>query len=247
MTKALIITVAGESTRFRKSINKDVLKSLYSAEKKLCILDILIKNTIDKFEEIVIVGGYKFLDLKSHVEKKYNSKKIKLIFNKNYKLGSNLSLINGVNSLDRKFDQIVFIEGDLIVDKNSLNEIIDSKKNVISYNKLPIKASVSVVYYTNLKNQVLYRYDPLHNSLEINEPFKNIANSAQIWKFLNQDLLKETCSKFTINDFKETNLKTIENYFIKTDYSDIDFIQVEDWYNCNTIEDYNLGIKNANY
>ncbi|QKF72294.1 putative phosphocholine cytidylyltransferase [Aliarcobacter faecis] len=246
MNRAIIITIAGESKRFRKSINKDILKSMYKEEEYPSILDILLNYSLDLFDTIVIVGGYKFDELESYINSLYNDK-IVLVKNSNYMFGSNESLLCGIRALDKKYDEVLFIEGDLIIDKNSFQAVVDSKKNVITYNTEQIDAKTSVIFYINTKNKIVYKYDTGHEFLEINEPFVSIKNSAQIWKFIDFKLLKKISAIFTQENLNYTNLETIDKYFSKIETNLVDFIKIRNWYNCNTIDNYKQGVSNEFY
>lgn len=239
--KALIITVAGKATRFRKSIGKDVLKAIYKDESGISILDVLLKYADDIFDKILIVGGYQYDELQDFIKAK-KIKNIELIFNKNFKHGSNESLICGIKHLKMKYKEIVFVEGDLIIDFPSFLKIAQSKKNVISYNTHEINANKAVAYYIDKKDKIKYIYDTNHRYLKINLPFKSIKNSGQIWKFTNRKLIDKISRKFDDTNLDDTNLETIEKYFDKIKMQDIDEIKINTWYNCNTIDDYDLAI-----
>jgi CTP:phosphocholine cytidylyltransferase-like protein len=58
MKRTLIITVAGISSRFSKSIGCEVLKCLYKENPSPSILEILLSYAKDYFDKIIIVGGY---------------------------------------------------------------------------------------------------------------------------------------------------------------------------------------------
>lgn len=247
MNKAVIITLAGLSSRFRKSLGKDVLKAIYKENESKCILDILLDYCENCIDDIYIISGYKHDDLKDYLEKNHKNLNINLIYNKNFTLGSNESILCGIRALNKSYDEVLFIEGDLIIDKESFFNIIENKNNVITFNKEEINAKTSVVYYINKDNKIVYKYDTKHELLEINEAFKKISNSGQIWKFCDVNLLKSVCSSFRDEDLNNTNLATIDRYFNKVAYENINFVEIKQWFNCNTIDDYKRGIKYAKY
>ena len=236
MSKALIITVAGTSSRFRKSLNQDVLKAIYCENKMPTILDVILEYAKDIFEEVIIVGGYKFDALSTYINKSCLRKKITLVENKQFERGSNLSLILGIKSLEKEYDEVMFIEGDLLIDKESFLNIANNKENTISYTNIPIDAKKSVAYYINKNNKIVYIYDTQHEYLKIEEPFKSIYNSGQIWKFCNIELLKKVANSFNEDHLDLTNLATIESYFNQR--KKIKHSLIKTWYNCNTIDDY---------
>jgi len=241
--RALIITVAGLSSRFGKSIQKDVLKCIYTENGNDSILDKLIiygQNT--KFDKIIIVGGYKFEELAINI-KKYNSEKIKLINNLKYDYyGSNYSLYLGL--LEAKdYNEVVFFEGDLIVDEQSFEKIAYSPKDVITTSNETIFAKKSVVCYLDIYEKLKYLYDVSHKFLHIQEPFLAIFNSGQAWKFINNNKLAQIISAQNETDYFDTNLNIIGKYFNDFAFSDIEIVKFNFWYNCNTVEDYRLALK----
>ena len=241
MNRALVITVAGTSSRFRKSLGKDVLKAIYTENNEKSILDILLEYAQNLFSNIIIVGGYKYEELSEYI-KKQNNDKIKLVYNKNYERGSNESLLCGIRALEDQYDEIVFAEGDLIIDKDSFFQIVNSSKNVITYNNQLIQAKCSVAYYFNTQKQLKYIYDTKHQEFMIDEPFISIANSGQIWKFKDINLLRKIERSFDESDLDKTNLATIEPYFNATSFEEIQQVQIAKWFNCNTVDDYRKAI-----
>ena len=87
--KIVIVTVAGVSSRFNKDIPDDekILKCLYYDESPK---DTLIYHMLEKSsyaDEIIIVGGYKYSDLESYIEKEIPqelNEKITLVYNDHY-------------------------------------------------------------------------------------------------------------------------------------------------------------------
>ena len=242
MSKALIITVAGQSSRFRKTLGRDVLKAIYSEENNLSILDNLLDYADKHFEDIIIVGGYRYKELESFIDKNYKDKKITLVNNTLFEHGSNVSLIDGIKALDKDYDEVVFAEGDLVIDRASFDGIVESRGDTITGTTLPIEAKKSVVYYVNEEDKIVYKYDTEHKLLRIDEGFKSISNSGQIWKFCDIEILKEIANSFGEEGLNLTNLATIEPYFNKIT-KPINHYQIKKWFNCNTIEDYREAIK----
>ncbi|NQY21614.1 MAG: hypothetical protein HRT40_09935, partial [Campylobacteraceae bacterium] len=111
MNRAVIITLAGLSSRFRQSLGKDVLKAIYKEEEYQSILDILLDYCAYHINDIYIVGGYKYDDLTEYINNNYKNLSINLIYNKNFALGSNESLLCGIRALNQKYDEVLFIEG----------------------------------------------------------------------------------------------------------------------------------------
>ena len=239
---ALVITVAGIGSRFNLDLPSPCLKAIYYRDDytKSLLYQILLKS--DSFGKIIIVGGYRYDDLLVFV----NSLPIKLksrilcIYNEHYNdYGSCYSLYLGLSALKTTaLDNIVFIEGDLYVDSESWNSIIESPHDVITINKLPIVANKSVALYIDLSKHLHYIYNINHSSLEIKEPFISILNSAQVWKFQDVFWLFEVISSLNYEELSGTNLEIIEKYFSKFTIDDICIIPILDWINCNTVNDY---------
>ena len=243
MSRALIITVAGTSSRFRKSLGVDVLKATYQENGLPSILETLLAYAEGYFEDIIIVGGYRYQGLEKYITKHYQNKNITLVYNKEYTKGSNESLLCGIRALNTEYSQVLFVEGDLVIDKASFVSIVNSVSNVITYTTLPITAKTSVIYYFNTELRLKYKYDTEHKSLHIDEPFISVSNSGQIWKFCDFNMLKGIVNSFSKADIDETNLLTISQYFNSIDYNTIEEIQVQKWFNCNTIDDYRQAVK----
>jgi len=238
MSKALIITVAGTSSRFRKSLGNDVLKAIYTENGSSSILETLLSYAEGYFEDIIVVGGYRYKELKTYITKYYDNTNITLVYNSEYEKGSNESLLCGIKALDKEYSQVLFAEGDLVIDKASFVSIVNSYLDVITNTTLQIDAKTSVIYYFNTEYRLQYKYDTEHKSLHIEEPFISVSNSGQIWKFCDFNKLQEIVNSFSEVDINETNLLTISQYFNSIDYNTIKEVQIQKWFNCNTIDDY---------
>ena len=179
--KSLIITVAGMSSRFNKDTKEDVLKCLYYEDKpENTLLSLQVHKTVDLVDEIVVVGGYKYDDLVAFIRDymKDVNKKMKVVYNDHYHdYGSGYSLIKGIEAVSDQTDEIIFIEGDLFFDTDSIEAIINSPKDVISVNNEPILSNKAVALYFDAQNYPHYIYDTNHSCLEIHEPFTAIYNS----------------------------------------------------------------------
>jgi len=238
MSRALVITVAGTSSRFRKSLGEDVLKATYQENGFPSILETLLAYAEGYFEDIIIVGGYRYEELEAYISKHYHTKNIMLVYNSEYERGSNESLLCGLRALSKEYSQVLFAEGDLVIDKASFTSIVNCDSNVITNTTIPIEAKTSVIYYFNTDDKLKYKYDTEHKSLYIDEAFTSISNSGQIWKFCDFKVLQSVVDSFTKKDIDETNLLTISQYFNGIEYNTIEEIQIQKWFNCNTIGDY---------
>lgn len=247
MQKILIITVAGTSTRFSRSIGYEVLKCIYSETSKKSILEILLDYSKGIFDKVIIVGGYKYEELEKYVEEKKAFQNIQIVYNDHYSdYGSNYSLYLGLIEALKLNGEIVFAEGDLIVDRGSFEKIYQNERSVISSNNESIRADKSVAFYQSLEGDIKYIYDTNHQQLYIPEEFTTIANSGQIWKFTDNERLCYLINKQTIDDYKDTNLNIIQKYFQQTTPIQYDIVNIKQWYNCNTVEDYQEAINNYN-
>ena len=208
-------------------------------------------DKVDYADKIIIVGGYKYDDLIEYVTNciPENLKdKIVTIFNEHFSdLSSGYSLYLGIKeALDNfdNIDEILFVEGDLDIDDESFMKVVDSSKNVLTFNRDPIYSNKAVVLYQNEDDEYHYLFNSDHGLLSLDEPFKAIFNSGQTWKFQNSDLLKIANENFHENLIEDTNLGIIQKYFdLVETIDDIEIIGLNHWVNCNTREDYKI-IKN---
>lgn len=246
--KSLIITVAGMSTRFNKDTQEDVLKCLYFETSPLdCLLSYQVRAFYDSFNDIIIVGGYKYETLESFVTSLLDDpdRKIRLVYNEHYNdFGSCYSLIKGIDSLCVNYGEAIFLEGDLFFDFDSFSGILSSRKDVITINREFIESDKSVVLYLDINGFYHYLYDTSHKHLIIPEPFTAVFNSGQMWKFKDIITLKRIASEISrTSAIKGTNLEIIQKYFSGIKQADIERIEIKKWFNCNTIADYKKAIK----
>ncbi len=240
--KALIITVAGSSTRFSRSIGKECLKCIYYEED---FTQSLLYKTVYRdlsFDKYVIVGGYKFDELKRAVDLYLQSVKDKIVLINNEKYaeyGSGYSLYLGLQYVvDGEFDEVVFAEGDLWVDGESFAAVLNSPQDVITFNRDTIDALKSVVFYFDKDNYIHYLYDTAHNSLEIKEPFLFVYNSGQIWKFKHIQRVKDAFYSLGGDKWQGTNLVFIQKYFGEIKNGGFELVEMKKWFNCNTVSDF---------
>lgn len=250
--KIAIITVAGISSRFNQDIpEKDkILKCLYYEDNPQFSLIYQMIGKLKDYDKIIIVGGFKFNDLndylKEHISKEL-SEKIVLIKNDHYDdLSSGYSLYLGVKEAltNNNISEVLFVEGDLDIDDESFTNVINSTKNVLTFNHEPIFSNKAVVLYQNDNDEYHYLFNSDHGNLTIDEPFKAIFNSGQTWKFNDMELLKIANDNFEKYLIEDTNLGIIQKYFdLIKNSEEIELIGLNHWVNCNTREDYKL-IKN---
>lgn len=242
--KVAIITVAGISSRFNKGIpeKKKELKAIYSeagAETTL-LYQLLLKCSYA--DRIIVVGGYKFVDLQSFYDNELTRDfpQLELVKNEHYEdLGSGYSLYLGIRrALKYNPDEVLFVEGDLDMDKRSFGQVAKSDKSVLTYTEKPIYANKAVVLYQDSKDSFKYAFNSSHGLLSIDEPFSCILNSGQVWKFTDIEKLKQASVEFLEKEMDGTNLEIIQRYVEKVPADSIELVQLEGWTNCNTREDY---------
>ena len=116
-----ILLAAGQSKRMvgeNKLLKKYKNKYLVNH-----ILDVLIKSKVNK---IIVVLGYQNLKVKKILSK---SKKIKCIYNKNYKLGMGSSIKSGLKRLSKKNLGFLILQADMpFISKNIINLLCSSIK-----------------------------------------------------------------------------------------------------------------------
>lgn len=225
----------------------DVLKCLYYEDTPAkSLISLQVQKVFNLVDEIVVVGGYKYDELEKfiRIEMKEVNRKIKLVYNNHYHdYGSGYSLLKGIEVVSEKANEIIFIEGDLFFDTESVEKIINSKKDVISVNNEPILSNKAVALYFDANNYPHYIYDTCHSCLEIHMPFTAIYNSGQMWKFMNPSRVREICQFLTPEQEQGTNLEIIQKYYGAYKNSQLDIVRINLWYNCNTVADYREAIK----
>lgn len=241
--RAAVITVAGISSRFNEGVpgTEKKLKAIYSeSDEKSTLLYHLLKKCLFA-DKIIVVGGYKFDNLKSYCYEleKHLQDKIVLVYNEYYEdLSSGYSLYLGLREAF-KFapEEILFVEGDLDIDDESFARVIESEKSVLTYTCEPIYANKAVVLYQDGKNKYRYAFNSSHGLLSIDGPFSCILNSGQTWKFTEMSALYCANEQFYMKNRKDTNLRIIQNYLDSS--VEVDLIALDRWTNCNTKDDYN--------
>lgn len=245
MKRALIITVAGTSTRFNQSVGGEWLKCLYyEGNSTNCLLYQIINRAKD-YDQIIIVGGYKYADLVAYVES-LQDKRITLVYNDHYyDYGSGYSLYLGLKALETDVDEITFVEGDLYYDTQSFEYMQKAEGSVLCVNHELILSNKAVVLYFDTHHRPHYIYDTTHQALQIDEPFEAIYNSGQMWRFTDSDLMREVVNGLSDKEQQGTNLIIIQKYLNNYD-GELVIVPVKTWYNCNTITDYRNVLKQLN-
>lgn len=244
--RAVIITIAGVSSRFNEGLplREHSHKSIYhEGDRRNTLLYHLLEKC--RFaDRIILVGGSCFDEVKEYCSSLPVAvkEKIKLVYNEHYAdLASGYSLYLGLSSLfeeENNYQELLFVEGDLDIDRESFQKAVDCPGDVISYSYEPIYASKAVVLYQNAEGRYRYAFNSSHGLLQITEPFSMILNSGQMWKFTNMDLLQKANRKFYQEEKDGTNLRIIQNYLDNRRPEDITVVGLLRWTNCNTRQDY---------
>lgn len=242
MKRALIITVAGTSTRFNQSVGGEWLKCLYyEGNSTNCLLYQIINRAKD-YDQIIIVGGYKYTDLLVYVES-LQDKRITLVYNEHFvDYGSGYSFYLGLKAVDTDVEEITFVEGDLYYDTQSFEKMQKVDGSVLCVNHELILSNKAVVLYFDTNHHPHYIYDTTHKALQINEPFEAIYNSGQMWRFTDTELMRKVVAKLSDKEQQGTNLIIIQKY-LDAYQGALAIVPVETWYNCNTITDYRNVLK----
>lgn len=241
--KVLIVTVAGLSSRFSQSLGHPCVKCLYHEGTGKDSMLYRLMHLYD-FDRYIIVGGYRYEELAKAVDAEFGDirGKILLVDNPQYvEYGSGYSLYLGLaEAMKLDFSEIIFAEGDLLVDRKTFGEVCGASGDVLTVNRDSILANKAVAFYFDMHNKIHYIYDTSHNFLEIKEPFTAIYNSGQIWKFSQPELLRRVVASMESEAWKGTNLALIQAYFSESEKLEIKTF--EKWVNCNTVRDYRKGI-----
>ena len=240
--KEVIITVAGISSRFNEGIpeNEKVLKAIYSEDtKENTLLNQLLQKS-SFADRIIIVGGYKFDNLKQYCKELKYPDKVSLVYNEHFEdLNSGYSLYLGLQEAFKTgASEILFVEGDLDIDMLSFSKVVESKKNVLTFTSEPIYANKAVVLYQDKDGCYNYVFNSSHGMLSVDEPFSCILNSGQTWKFTNMSILKKANKDFGKLEKDGTNLRIIQRYIEAIPAEEIELIKLDRWTNCNTKNDY---------
>ena len=244
--KVLVITVAGSSTRFSRSIGRDCLKCIYTEGDMKDTLLFRLLSINDGYDRFVIVGGHRFDELVSAIDSSFGDYKDRIAMVRNRKYadyGSGYSLFLGLEkAMEYGPDEITFAEGDLALSKEDMHDVFISEKDVITYNLRTIRSDESVAFYFDANGVPKYVYDTQHKLLRIEEPFSSIYNSGQVWKFTDIGRLKDIVSGMDENSWEDTNLIFINRYFGTQKRDDIELVPLKTWINCNTVTDYRRSV-----
>lgn len=247
MASIALITVAGVSSRFNLNQPVKALKAIYHENNPYNTCLYRLCRQCQTCDGIIVVGGYQFERLTDYIERVIPTElraKIITVFNPRYAdYASGFSIYSGLQTAFAfdELKEIIFIEGDLIVDTPSLSKVLKTEGDVITYNRKTVDSRKSVVLYDDAEGKFHYKYSAKHGLLSIEEPFRHIWNSGQIWKFTSLGALKNACSSFFQECISGVGLNLVQRYFDQIPPEDVTTVALEHWFNCNTREDYSLA------
>jgi len=143
-----ILLAAGESKRMEGE-NK-----LVKEVDGIPILKYAVKNILgSSIDELIIVLGHDKEIIENIIEK---NKKIKFVYNKNYKNGLESSIQTGLKSISKKTEAFFICLGDMPnINQNIYNKLIKAKYNYNKKLKLAFKKEIIVPTYNNQEGNPL--------------------------------------------------------------------------------------------
>lgn len=241
--KMVIVAVAGVSSRFNENESEPVLKGIYTTTnyQKTLLYSILRKCV--GFDKVVLVGGYQYEELKSYITACSEDFpfQIQLAYNPRYQeLGTGYTLKIGLEEClkEKGCSEITLVEGDLFFDEESFERIKSSDKNIAAYTYKVICSNKAVIAYVNQQKELKYVFSTSHGAVQIAEPFLEIYNSGQIWKFADVTRVAHLMQEIPQEKWEGTNLNFVEAYFSGIEEKEREMVPVKIWENCNTRTDY---------
>ncbi len=241
MIRTAIVTLAGTSRRFSASVGRECHKSFFrETPEDATLLDwqleLLRRNS---FDHVVLVGGYRFGELRDHMRERHPDTPSTLVFNDHYAdLGSCHSLCLGIDAVPDGTDSVVFLEGDLLFDDATFSQMAASEGDAITAAPGFVDARTSVAFCVSPEGRLRYVYDTAHSRLCLDGPFVLLGNSGQVWQFADVSRLRECSRRCGPAERSGTNLLPILDYFSPIDATGIPIFTFRAWFNCNTLEDY---------
>lgn len=244
--KAAIITIAGVSSRFNKGLPEQEKrhKAIYHEK---AVENTILYRLLEKClfaDKVILVGGSEFGSVGEYCAAlpACMRDKIILVYNRHYAdLASGYSLYIGLKELFGRYGdvgEVLFVEGDLDIDRESFGKVVSSGRDVLTYSYEPVYADRAVVLYKDSEGRYKYAFNSSHGLLEIREPFSLMLNSGQLWKFMDAKKLEKASDKFFAEDKGGTNLGIIQNYIDIRGSGQFELVGIRRWTNCNTRDDY---------
>ena len=253
--KYAIITAAGCSTRFSKSIGFKCHKSLTPVDglDGKSLLKWQIETLIDNgVEQVFAVGGYMFNIFKSQIdslEQKYQDK-VEKVFNSKYSTtGSYLSMFLGFDRMYQLIGygiipeptSIICVEGDVYA--SNLAEFVakpfDYSNCTIrptTNGKSVLRADRDVIGVIDDCGLLSWKYSTKHSEFtNVPSSIKMLFNSGQIWEICMKSLnWRKVHEQLGQQSYKNDTNLTFIDYF--SDKPDTPF-ELKDWINANTVDD----------
>lgn len=232
------------SSRFSQSVGEPTLKAIYhEGDPSKTIINRLLASMADSFDVIFLVSGYKADEMHDYLVRHVESsllEKIVEIRNPHFEdRGSGWSLYLALEQLvDRNVDYVLFSEGDLVLDEQTLGRLCECEEDVITVSPDPVEASKSVALYLDLDQHPHYLYDTSHGALRVDEPFTAIYSSGQVWGFADVPKLLELTRSLSEEQHSGTNLVVVNGYFETCQAGALKVEKFSTWINCNTVHDY---------
>lgn len=242
--KALVLTVAGMSSRFSASLGHEALKCVHYEDDPRDTLLYRMLDMAEAFDRIVVVVGFRAEAVAEYLRVHTPAAargKIRLADNAHYRYrGSGWSLYLGLEALEKeaKCGYIVFAEGDLFLDADGFREAANACCDLVTTGHAPIDARTAVALYFDAVGRPRFVYDVAHGLLEIREPFRSVHSSGQVWGFADPALLSAIRAELPEQAHYGTNLVLVNEYFRRTDPDRVKRLHFKTWINCNTIADY---------
>ena len=172
-----ILLAAGESSRMEGE-NK-LVKEING----IPLIKHAVKNILgSSIDELIIVLGHEKLVIENIIEK---NKKIKFIYNENYKTGITSSIKKGLNNISKKSEAFFICLGDMPnVNQNIYNKIIKTRYN---YNKklMPDKKKEIIIPMVDGKEG-----NPILFSKFMKQKILNVADGFGVKKVLEENKSK---------------------------------------------------------
>ena len=252
--KYAIITAAGCSTRFSKSIGFECHKSLMPVGGLNCksLLEWQIKTLIDNgVDQVFAVGGYMWKIFNSQINKlelKYKEK-VRAVFNSEYlTTGSYMSMFLGFDKMYHliKSDtileptSIICVEGDVYA--SNFAEFV-AKPFDYNYSIRPttngksvLRADRDVIGIIDDHGFLSWKYSTKHSEFtNIPSSIKILFNSGQIWEICLKGFnLRKIHERLDQQSYKNDTNLTFIDYF--SDKPDTPF-ELKGWVNANTVDE----------
>ncbi|OGC74962.1 MAG: hypothetical protein A2145_00655 [candidate division Zixibacteria bacterium RBG_16_40_9] len=186
-----VILAAGESSRL------GFPKQLLPFRNKT-ILGIVVENVLkSKLKKIYLVLGFKAQKIKKSLKSQIRSKKMKLLFNKNFKKGKATSIQLAIKKVPQSCQAIMFILGDKPrVDGKLINQLLKTfqhKKGLLTY----------PIYQTQRGNPVIFHRKLFPELLKLKGDYGGQKLIQKYWNSAARLKLKSWDSQFEVDTWED--------------------------------------------